>query len=64
MRKNERKRQKKKALKNRLAKRRGGPAPHKNVPKLYEKRRGEPRKRSFFFYCRPQNRPFGQYGRA
>ena len=40
--KNERKRQKKKkASKNRLAKRRGEPAPRKNVPKLYEKRRGE-----------------------
>ena len=60
----ERKRKKKRASKNKLAKSIGGPRPHKNVPKLYAKRKGEPRKRSFFLYWKPQNRPFGQYGRA
>ena len=43
----ERKRKKEKRVsKDKLAKR----IPHKILPKLDEKRRGDPRKRSFFFF--------------
>ena len=54
----ERKRKKKRASKNKLAKSIGGPRPHKNVPKLYAKRKRGTSKTIVFLILEAPKSPF------